>query len=219
MALVPGAHNKPKLDWTTRRAADADGTPVSGQNRRADIALVQDSDALYERYGKPLFNLIFQWLGDYDDAQDVQMETFISAWKARDSFRGESQVYTWLYRIAHNHCKNRFKQRDRQRELEGPSLDASFAGGEGDDLPAREIADLSYSPAQLLDQKETRALIDKAIDGLSLEYKVVLTLYELEGLSYNEIADVTGVTLAAVKTRLNRARAMVRQRVEPQLKA
>ncbi len=218
MALVPGAHNKPKLDWTTRRAAEADGTPVSGQSRRADIALVQDSDALYERYGKPLFNLIYQWLGDYDDALDVLQETLVSAWKARDSFRGESQVYTWLYRIAHNHCKNRFKQRDRQREVEGPSLDASFVGEEGGDALTREIADWSYSPAQLLDQKETRALIEKAIDGLASEYKVVLTLRELEGLSYNEIADVTGLTLAAVKTRLNRAHAMVRQRVEPQLK-
>ncbi len=218
MALVPGAQNKPKLDWTTRRAAAEGDGALSGQSRRADIALVQNPDALYERYGKPVFNLIFQWLGDYDDAQDVQMETFLSAWKARDSFRGESQVYTWLYRIAHNHCKNRFKQRDRQREVEGPSLDAAFAGDEGGEVSAREIADWSYSPAQLLDQKETRALIDKAIDGLASEYKVVLTLRELEGLSYNEIADVTGLTLAAVKTRLNRAHAMVRQRVEPQLK-
>lgn len=218
MALVPGAHNKLKPEWTTRRAAEADGAAVSGHNRRADVALVRDFNALYARYEKPLFNVIFQWVGDYEDAQDVFAETWLSAYKARDSFRGESQVYTWLYRIAHNHCKNRFKQRDRQREVEGPSLDASFTSDEGDDAPAREIADLSYAPAQLLDQKETRALINKAIDSLASEYKVVLTLYELEGLSYNEIAEVTGVTLAAVKTRLNRARAMVRQRVEPQLK-
>lgn len=218
MALVPSAQNKPKLDWTTRRAAEADGTPVSGQNRRADIALVQDFDALYERYEKPLFNLIYQWVGDYEDAQDISVQTFTSAYTARAGFRGESQVYTWLYKIAHNHCKNRFKQRDRQREIEGPSLDAAFAGEEGGEMSGREIADWSYSPAQLLDQKETRALIEKAIDGLASEYKVVLTLRELEGLSYNEIADVTGLTLAAVKTRLNRAHAMVRQRVEPQLK-
>ncbi len=217
MALVPSAQNKPKPDGTTRRAAEEGGAAAPGQNRRADVALVRDFDALYARYEKPLFNLIFQWVGNYEDAQDIFAETIVSAYKARDSFRGESQVYTWLYRIAHNHCKNRFKQRDRQREVEGPSLDASFAGDDGGDIPAREIADWSYSPAQLLDQKETRALIEKAIDNLGSEYKVVLTLYELEGLSYNEIADVTGATLAAVKTRLNRARAMVRRQVEPQL--
>ncbi len=218
MALVPGAHDQSKPEWTTRQAAEAGGAAVSGHNRRADIALVRDSDALYERYAKPLFNLIFRWVGDYEDAEDVLIETFMSAHKARDNFRGESQVNTWLYRIAHNHCKNRFKQRDRQREVEGPSLDATFGGDEGDDLPAREIADWSYSPAQLLDQKETRALLEKAIDGLASEYKVVLTLRHLEDLSYNEIADVTGLTLAAVKTRLNRAHAMVRHKVEPQLK-
>ena len=217
MALVPSAQNKPKPDGTTRHAAEEGGAAAPGQNRRADVALVRDFDALYARYEKPLFNLIFQWVGNYEDAQDIFAETIVSAYKARDSFRGESQVYTWLYRIAHNHCKNRFKQRDRQREVEGPSLDASFAGDDGGDIPAREIADWSYSPAQLLDQKETRALIEKAIDNLGSEYKVVLTLYELEGLSYNEIADVTGATLAAVKTRLNRARAMVRRQVEPQL--
>lgn len=217
MALVPGAHNKRKPEWATRRDGDAEGAAASGQNRRADVALVRDSDALYERYGKPLFNLIFQWVGDYEDANDILQETFVSAWKARETFRGESQVSTWLYKIAHNHCKNRFKQRDRKREVEGPSLDATFAGDEGDDMAAREIADWSYAPAQLLDQKETRALIDKAIDGLASEYKVVLTLRHLEGLSYNEIADVTGLTLGTVKTRLNRAHAMVRQRVEPQL--
>lgn len=218
MALVPGAHNKLKPEWTARRTAEDGGGPLSGHSRRADMALVRDFDALYARYEKPLFNLILRWVGDYEDAQDVTIQTFTSAYNARENFRGESQVNTWLYKIAHNHCKNRFKQRDRQRDNEGASLDASFGVEPGDESQTREIADWSYSPAQLLDQKETRALIDKAIDGLAPDYKIVLTLRHLEDLSYNEIADVTGLTLAAVKTRLNRAHAMVRTRVEPQLK-
>ncbi len=143
MALVPGTRNKINPAWTARRT-EADGpAPSPAPIRRADAALVQDFDALYERYDKPLFNLIFQWIGNYEDAQDIAVETFASAFKARDSFRGDSQVYTWLYRIAHNHCKNRFKQRDRQREMEGPSLDAASSseeeGGDASDARNRRL--------------------------------------------------------------------------------
>lgn len=218
MALVPGTRNKSKPEWT-EAGPDNDGVkPLSAPSRRADDARARDFDALYARYEKPLFNLIFRWIGTREDAEDVFSETWVSAFKAWEGFRGDAQVYTWLVRIAHNHSKNRFKQRDRQREMEGPSLDAGLTIGDGEEVStSREIADWSYSPAQLLDQKETRVLIERAIDGLASEYKVVLLLREMENLSYNEIADVTGLTLETVKTRLNRARAMVRQRVEPLL--
>lgn len=182
---------------------------------------ITDFDGLVTRYQKQLFNVIFQWIGDYEEARDLTQETFLSAYKAREQFRGDSRIYTWLYRIAHNHCKNRFKQRDRQRLVEGVSLDAGVPGdGDGDEMIAetREIADWSFSPSRLLEQKELRALVDRAVDSLASEYKVVLILREIEGLSYNEIAEVTGLTMEAVKTRLNRARGMVRQRVEPYYK-
>ena len=191
---------------------------VAGQNRD-DLALVRDFDALYARYGKQIFNTIFQWIGDYEEAADLTQETFLSAHKAREQFRGDAKVYTWLYRIAHNHCKNRFKQRGRQREMEGPSLDAGFGDGADEDSAApREIADWSQSPPRLLEQKELGAQINRAVNALAPEYRVVLVLREVDGLSYSEIAEVTGLTLEAVKTRLNRARAMVRQKVEPYLK-
>ena len=181
---------------------------------------ITDFDGLYARYGKQLFNAIFQWIGDYEEAADLTQETFVSAYRARDQFRGDARIYTWLYRIAYNHCKNRFKQRDRQRQMEGASLDAGVADGEGDELisETREIADWSYSPARVLEQKELRALVDRAVESLASEYKVVLLLREVDGLSYNDIAEVTGLTMEAVKTRLNRARGMVRQRVEPYYK-
>lgn len=222
MALVPQVGNKSRGRWQEGRVSDGPSASApsasSAQSRREDLALVRDFDALYERYGKTVFNLIFQWIGDHEEAADLTQETFVSAFKARDQFRGDARLYTWLYRIAHNHCKNRFKQRDRVRAVEGPSLDA---GADGDDDAAqasRDVADWSFSPSRLLEQKELRALIEKAIDGLASEYKVVLVLREMEDLSYNEIVEVTGLTLEAVKTRLNRARNMVRQRVEPYLR-
>ena len=215
MALAPRAGRQSNIDSPQPLAEDR----RAEQERRAEAALLQDYNALFERYGKSLFNFVYQYIGDFDEAQDVTQETFISAYKARDTFRGESKVNTWLYRIAQNHCKNRLKQRGRQREMEGPSLDAG-AGGEDGDAGlggTRDIADWSASPARVLEQKELGALINRAVDGLAPEYKVVLLLREMEGLAYTEIAQVTGLTMEAVKTRLNRARAMVRQRVEPYL--
>ncbi len=198
---------------------DGAGGDRTASSLRDEVALVHDFDALYARYGKQIFNTIFQWIGDYEEAADLTQETFLSAHKAREQFRGDSKVHTWLYRIAHNHCKNRFKQRDRQREMEGPSLDAGIGSpDEGDALGTREIADWSGSPSALLEQKESQAHINRAIDSLAPEYRVVLVLRLVDGLSYTEIAEATGLTLEAVKTRLNRAKAMVRQKVEPYLK-
>lgn len=222
MALAPRAGRKSNTDSLQplpedrRAAADRHDE----QERREEAALLRNQDALIERYQKPLFNYIYQYMGDYEEASDLTQETFISAWKARETFRGESKVNTWLYRIAQNHCKNRLKQRGRQREMEGPSLDAGVhADGLEDDGPGatRDIADWSASPAKVLEQKELGALINRAVDALAPEYKGVLLLREMEGLSYTEIAQATGLTMEAVKTRLNRARAMVRQRVEPYL--
>ncbi len=222
MALAPRTHKNWKTGWAaSSQDAAPRPLPETAAEKRAEIALVQDSDALYARYGKQIFNTLFQWIGDYDEATDLTQETFISAYKARAQFRGESKVYTWLYRIAHNHLKNRIKQRGRQREVEGASLDAGLSGQDGDFEEAgqvREIADWSGSPSRLLEQKELGAQINRAVDSLAPEYRVVLVLREIDSLSYTEIAEVTGLTLEAVKTRLNRARAMVRQKVEPYLK-
>ena len=203
------------------RTANLAGSAARDSQRKGDERVSeQDFDALFEKYYKSVFNVIYQWIGDQDEAADLTQETFVSAYKAIGQFRGESRIYTWLYRIAHNHCKNRFKQRDRQRRSEGPSLDAG-AGLEGDmdgAAPPIEVADWTYSPADLLEQQELRSLIDAAVNGLASEYKVVLVLREIEGLAYSEIAEVTGLTMEAVKTRLNRARAMVRQKVEPYIR-
>ena len=223
MALVPRTHKNWKNSWAVSSNRDAAPRPLleTAAEKRAEIALVQDSDALYARYGKQIFNTLYQWIGDYEEATDLTQETFISAYKARAQFRGESKVYTWLYRIAHNHLKNRIKQRGRQREVEGASLDARLSGQDSDFEEAgqvREIADWSGSPSRLLEQKELGAQINRAVDSLAPEYRVVLVLREIDSLSYTEIAEVTGLTLEAVKTRLNRARAMVRQKVEPYLK-
>ena len=214
----------------TARPSHGDGPPsvTSGSNQSdADRAAVRDNErdvrdlrsdfnALVARYEKPLYNLIFQWIRDSDEAYDLTQETFISAYRASGNFRAEAKVYTWLYRIALNHCKNRFKQRDRQKEFEAVSLDdGSSADAETGQGETRDVADWSLAPDQLLEQKELRAQIYRAVDALPAEYRTVLVLREMEGLNYLDIAEVTGLSMEAVKTRLSRARGMIRRRIEP----
>lgn len=174
-----------------------------------------DFDRLVDEHEKPIFNLIYRLVGDMDEAADLTQETFVAAYKSFASFRGESSVYTWLYRIAVNRCKNKFKADDRRRGFEDLSLDAGHAG---DDEPlGASLAISEGSPGVVLERKELRAKIERAISQLPPDYKVVVVLRDLQGLSYDEIAGAAELSVDVVRTRLARARAMLRQRLGPYL--
>jgi RNA polymerase sigma-70 factor (ECF subfamily) len=172
-------------------------------------------DALVAAYEKKIFNVIYRILGDYDEAADLTQETFISAYKSFQRFRGESKVYTWLYQIAINHCRNRLRKRTRTRALQIESLDQPKDWEEDGESAHREIADLTHAPQMVLEEKELRQRILAAMQSLPPDYREVVVLREIQGLSYNEIADVTNLSLENVKTRLSRARAMLRRKLEP----
>ncbi|MCS6777433.1 MAG: sigma-70 family RNA polymerase sigma factor [Chloroherpetonaceae bacterium] len=173
-----------------------------------------DFDALVAKYEKKIFNVIYRFIGDYEEAVDLTQETFISAYRHYDRFRGEAKVFTWLYQIARNLCINRVRQRDRQRALRVESLDQPRDLDEEDNL-TREIADWSSAPQVVLEDKELRQRILAAIDSLPPDYKEVVVLREFQNMSYNDIVEATGLTLENVKTRLSRARAMLRRKLEP----
>lgn len=173
-----------------------------------------DFDGLVDAYEKPIYNLILRLLDDSEEAADLTQETFVAAYKSWGRFRGESTAYTWLYRIAVNICKNKFKERDRRRGYEGPSLDEDpsaadrWSGG----------ADAhSHSPDALLQRKELKLLVEQAIRQLPPDYRIVAVLRDLQGLSYSEIAAAADLSIDVVKTRLARARSMLRKRLEPYL--
>lgn len=172
-------------------------------------------DALVAAYEKKIFNVIYRILNDYEEAADLTQETFISAYKSFDRFRGDAKVYTWLYQIAVNHCRNRLRQRGRARALHIESLDQPREWGEEGDSAGREIADLTQAPHTILEEKEMRRRILSAVESLPPDYREVVVLREIQGLSYNEIADATNQSLDNVKTRLSRARAMLRRKLEP----
>lgn len=172
-------------------------------------------DALVAAYEKKIFNVIYRFLGDYEEAADLTQETFISAYKGFDRFRGDSRVYTWLYQIAINHCRNRLRQRGRVRAMQIESLDQPLHGEDEERSPRREVPDLTHAPQTVLEEKEMRQKILAAVESLPQEYREVMILREVQGLSYNEIAEVTRLSLDNVKTRLSRARAMLRRKLEP----
>ena len=148
-----------------------------------------------------------------EDAEELTSETFINAWRAWGKFRRDAQVYTWLYQIACNLCKNWYKQKGRQREREGYSLDDAREGDSGE--LSREVADWRNAPEKLLLETEFGQKIREAVDALPSEYREVLVLDLWEDLPYEEIAAILGLSVPAVKTRLHRARNKVRQRLEP----
>jgi RNA polymerase sigma-70 factor, ECF subfamily len=174
-------------------------------------------EELVAKYERKIFNLIYRQVGNYEDAADLTQETFINAYRAFDRFRGESKVFTWLCQIALNGCKNRFRQRDRMKPITGPSLDEGIGDAEGEPSP-RDVPDWSNAPDKLYERKELTEQVQEAIARLPDEYRTVVLLRDLQHLSYQEIADATGLTLENVKTRLHRGRLMLRRRLEPYVK-
>jgi RNA polymerase sigma-70 factor (ECF subfamily) len=182
----------------------------------APVELDEDRNLAFEqihvKYQEKIYNLILRLVGDRDDAEDLTVETFLNAYRAWGRFRGDAKVSTWLHQIAVNNCKNRFKQKDRQREREPISLDDSIETDSGE--LSREVADWRGAPEQMLLSKEFAEQVRRAVDALPMEYRMVLLL-EQEDHSYEEIARITNLSVPAVKTRLHRARNRVRQRLEP----
>ncbi len=220
-------HNRPVPSLCSGQALGAPNGIVSHGADRTDqrsrpareqqadhVVSAPTFDALVAAYEKKIFNLIYRFIGDYDEAADLTQETFISAYRAFDRFRGDSKVYTWLYQIAINHCRNRLRQRGRVRAIQAESLDQPRDPEETGEASAREIPDLTHAPHAVLEDKELRQRIVAAVASLPPDYREVVVLREMQGLSYNEIAEATHLSLDNVKTRLSRARAMLRRKLE-----
>lgn len=189
---------------------------VSGASLVAtETAKTAEFEQIVERYHSKVFQLAFRYTGDYEEACDLTQDTFVRAFNAWDEFRGDSQVYTWLYRIALNLCHNQQKRIVRRNRMERWSLDTSpdddFEGGRG----PIEVADERPLPLARLEGDEMRHRLREALAQLPENYRVVIVLRDIEGLTYDEIARVTDSTLEAIKSRLFRARQTLRRILEP----
>jgi RNA polymerase sigma-70 factor (ECF subfamily) len=172
-------------------------------------------EEVVERYHGKVFQLVYRYTGDYEEACDLTQDAFVRAYGAWGEFRGESQIYTWLYRIALNLCHNNRKKGDRRRRVEGHSLDIA----QNDDNETRpvEVADARPQPSHRIENDELRLRLHDALLELPDNYRTVIVLRDIEGLSYEEIAAVTDSTLEAIKSRLFRARTLLREILSPYL--
>jgi RNA polymerase sigma-70 factor (ECF subfamily) len=175
-----------------------------------------DFETVLRLFHKRVYNLAYRILGNSDEAADLTQETFVKAYKAYSGFRGTSQaVYPWLCRIAVNGCKNRFREMGRRSEYEVLSLDEPVETQ--DSAVQLEIGDESMNPAGVLERRELEAKIQESIQVLPPELRLVVVLRDMQGLSYREIVDATGLTMETVKIRIHRGRGLLRRRLAPYL--
>jgi len=169
-------------------------------------------DKLVLKHKDKLFNIIYWFLGDYEEANDCAQETFIKLFRSLKKFRFESAFSTWLYRIAINTSKNRLKSSEyrwKKRTVPIENPEGSKGGN-----PFREIKDDSPSPVIEFEKKERLRLIKKAINSLSEEQNRVIVLRDIQGLSYEEISGITGLNLGTIKSRIARGRLELRNKLK-----
>src|SRR5216117_1550321 len=148
-------------------------------------------------------------LGESAEASDVVQEIFLKVFRNIGGFKGEAALKTWIFRIAFSEILNRLRWWKRRRRFATVSLDASPNGS--DNGCGHSVAATSPTPEQALQSKEQEAAIQQALGKLSREHRSIIVLRDIEGFSYNEIADVLGVSIGTVKSRLARARADLKQ--------
>jgi RNA polymerase sigma-70 factor, ECF subfamily len=170
---------------------------------RAKRGDVQAFEQLIGQYEKKVFNTAYRLTGNSEDAADVAQEAFLRAYSSLPEFRGDSSFATWLFRIVHNACLDELRKRKRQRVT---SLDEPISGEDGEMDRQLAIADASDGPEQALERVEVQRAVQESIGALDEEYRVVVVMRDIQGYSYNEIADALGINLGTVKSRLNRAR-------------
>jgi RNA polymerase sigma-70 factor (ECF subfamily) len=191
----------------------------SARSPREDAALIRAFqggdkaafDELVLKHQHKLFNLCYRFLGDYQEANDSAQETFIKVYRSLKKFRFESAFSTWLYRIAVNTSKNKLKSAEYRQKKKMVPLDNPVSVYNCS--PAIGIQDETHSPAMELEKKERMRVIQEAINALPPEQKVVVTLRDIEGFSYEEIVAITGVNPGTVKSRLARARLDLRKKL------
>jgi RNA polymerase sigma-70 factor, ECF subfamily len=180
---------------------------VNDQNKRERFR-----DITAENYER-VYNVIYRLINDPEEAADLTQDTFVNAYRAWDAFRGEAQVYTWLYRIAVNLTKNYLQRQGRISNTEGTSLDAPIDSHEQNELYL-QLDDNSMAPVRLAENRELRQVLVDAVSRLRQDYREVIVLRDYQGFSYNEMAEILGCSLQAVKSRLFRARSVLRERLE-----
>ena len=199
--------------------APASGPPAADSDALLVARAVAGDPTAYEllviKYQHRIQRLIGRMVRDVDLVEDIAQETFISAYRALHQFRGDAQFYTWLYRIAINTAKKFLMELKRDRTV---SENIFKSTDENDETFSFINEPISYeTPETVLAAKEVAFAINQAMDTLPEDLRQALTLREVEGLSYEEIADMMNCPLGTVRSRIFRAREAVSLKVKPLL--
>ncbi len=188
------AHPVQHEDALIRRAAQGDAAAF---------------DCLVEQFTPRVYALAYRMIGNAEDAQDIAQEAFVRVYHALPRYKGEAAFSTWLYRIVTNVCYDELKRRRRRP--------APFTDMESDDGDSRvETLAGGESPEEAALRLERQRAVQAAIATLPEHFRLVLVLYDLQGCSYQEIADILKQNVGTVKSRLNRARNLLREKLQDQ---
>ena len=192
-----------------------DSEPDALLVERVKLGDVKAFEMLVVKYQRRIERLIGRMVRDVDLVPDIAQETFVRAYRAIPQFRGESAFYTWLYRIAVNTAKKALVELKRDPTVS----ESTLAAREDDDETSRVENELSdgETPDAVLASKQVAAAVNAAIEALSEDLRQAITLREIEGLSYEEIAELMNCPIGTVRSRIFRAREAIALRLRPLL--
>jgi RNA polymerase sigma-70 factor (ECF subfamily) len=171
--------------------------------RRVQRGDIEFFEILVRRHQNTTFNLIYRFLGDYDEASETAQEVFLSAYKSIQQFRGDANFATWLYRIAFNHASTRRKNLSNKRQRQVALEDEVV------------LVDSGANPETSAEQKEIQQYVQQALNSLDGDDAQIILLRDLQDVSYDDIAQTLDVPVGTVKSRLHRARQALRTRLAP----
>ncbi len=191
----------------SRAAVSAEEKALIERCKRGDMGAFND---LVRKYEKQVYNFAYRLTGNYDDANDIAQEAFLRVYNAIGSFRGDASFTTWLFRITTNVFLD---DRKRARAHPHASLDEYMELEESS--VARQIEDPSPSPEAITEEKERAQILQEAIHSLPEYQRAMVSLYHTQQKSYEEIAEIMDLPIGTVKSRLNRARLALKEKLTP----
>ena len=167
-------------------------------------------EKIVERYGNQIFTFGLKMCAHLQDAEDIAQETFLSAFRYLDSFREETKLRNWLFKIAARACLRKRRKKKCEPDQEIPLESFVYQDGSGDRY---EIPDWSDDPSDNVLRAELKNIIDAAIQSLPHKYRLVFNLRDIEGFNTEETSEILGISIQTVKTRLHRARLSLREKI------
>lgn len=223
-ASRPATANAPKIDVRADDARQREARARDQRDRRLVRRIKSGDDRAFQElvtaYQDRIYGLTYRMLGNRQEAEDVAQEVFISVHRAIGTWRGEGRFYTWLYRVATNHCKNRIKYLKGRNFHRASDIDdtpsAHLAGEDGG--PVSSLQSQVPGPEQATEGRRLELIIQRELANLEEEHRLLIVLRDVQGMSYQDIIRVTGLQEGTLKSRLHRARVALKGRVAPHLK-